>query len=100
MNHHPTHHTSHLLTLDQLQRIKEWHVAHRADHPLEYQLWDALLTFWIMGWVGWLPAFVFGVPWAYPLCLLAIWLPRLYVDWRVRAHRARRLRCDWLHCAR
>ena len=99
MNRHQTHHPSHPLTLAQLQRIKQWHVAHKAEHPLEYQLWDAVLTLWVMGWVGWVPAFAFGAPWAYPLCLLAIWSPRLYVGWRIRAHEARRLRCDWLDCA-
>lgn len=84
------------LTLDELQRIKQWHMAHRADHPLEYQLWDALLTLWAMGWAGWLAAFALEAPWAYPLCALAICSPRLYVGWRARAHAARRLRCDWL----
>src|SRR5579872_3440750 len=99
MNPRLTHRSSHHLTLARLQRIKQWHVAHKADHPLEYQLWDAMLTLWIMGWVGWLPAFAFGAPWAYPLCVLGILAPRLYVGWRVRAHKAKRLRCDWLDCA-
>ncbi len=43
------------MTLNELQRIKQWHVHHRQDHPLEYHLWDAMLTLWLMGWVGWLP---------------------------------------------
>ena len=47
------------MTLDELQRIKQWHVDHRSDHPVEYHLWDAMLTLWLMGWVGWLPAFAF-----------------------------------------
>lgn len=84
------------LTLNELQRIKQWHVAHKADHPLEYQLWDVMLTLWVMGWVGCLPAFALDAAWAYPLCALAIYSPRLYVAWRVRAHETRRLRCDWL----
>ena len=100
MNQHLPHHPSHHLSLIQLQRIKQWHVVHKADHPLEYQVWDAMLTLWVMGWIGWLPAFSFDVPWAYPLCVLAILAPRLYVDWRTRAHEARRLRCDWLNCTR
>ena len=29
------------MTLEELQRIKQWHVDHKADHPLEYHLWDA-----------------------------------------------------------
>ena len=84
------------MTLDELHRIKQWHVAHRGDHPLEYHLWDAMLTLWMMGWVGWLPAFAFDALWATPLCLLAMSAPTLYVSWRSRAHRAQRLRCDWL----
>ncbi len=69
---------NHPLTLAEMQRIRQWHVAHRDDHPLEYQLWDLLLTLWIMGWLGWLPVYV------------------LDVAWRRRAHHRRRLRCDWL----
>jgi hypothetical protein len=88
------------LTLSQLQRIKKWHVAHKADHPLEYQLLDMVLMLWVMGWVGWLPALAFEAPWALPLCGLGVALPQLYVGWRIRAHRAQRLRCDWLNlCA-
>ena len=89
----------HRLTLKDLQRIKKWHVAHRTDHPLEYQVWDAMLTLWVMGWVGWLPAYAFDVPLAYPLCAAGVWLPQLYVAWRAREHRAGRLRCDWLGSA-
>ena len=56
------------MTLNELQRIKKWHVAHRADHPVEYHLWDAILTLWVMGWVGFLPAYAFGQFWT---CLCA-----------------------------
>ncbi|RYF43653.1 MAG: hypothetical protein EOO25_02470 [Comamonadaceae bacterium] len=84
------------MTLNELQRIKQWHVNHRHDHPLEYHLWDAMLTLWIMGWVGWLPALAFDQLWSAPLCLLAMAAPGLYVSWRVKAHQARRLRCDWI----
>ena len=84
------------MTLAELQRIKQWHVAHRTGHPVEYHLWDAMLTLCLMGWVGWLPAFAFDQLWSTPLCLAAMCAPSLYVAWRVKAHRARRLRCDWL----
>jgi len=84
------------MTLTELQRIRQWHLAHRADHPVEYQLWDAVLTLWVIGWVGWLPVFAFEASWAYPLCVVTMLLPRLYVGWRARAHHSRRLRCDWL----
>jgi hypothetical protein len=84
------------MKLNELQRIKQWHVAHRGDHPVEYHLWDAMLTLWVMGWVGWLPAFAFDALWAAPLCLFAMFAPTLYVTWRMKAHEARRLRCDWI----
>lgn len=78
-----------------LQRIKHWHVCHRHDHPVEYQLWDLMLMVWLMGWVGWLPTFVFDALWAAPLCGFAMATPTLYVTWRLRAHKLRKLRCDW-----
>ena len=84
------------MSLNELHRIKQWHVAHRADHPLEYQLWDVVLTMWLMGWVGLLPAWAFEVPMALPLCFAATFTPRLYVGWRRKAHRACKLRCEWL----
>jgi hypothetical protein len=84
------------MKLAELQRIKQWHVAHRAEHPLEYHLWDAMLTLWVMGWVGWLPAYAFEQFWSMPLCVLAMAAPSMYVAWRSRAHRAHKLRCDWL----
>ena len=70
------------MTLNELQRIKQWHVAHKADHPLEYHLWDLVLTVWMLGWVGWFPIIAFwravdcaAVPDGYlraqPLCHLA-----------------------------
>jgi hypothetical protein len=84
------------MTLNELQRIKKWHVAHRQQHPVEYHLWDAMLTLWVMGWVGWLPAYAFEQFWTMPLCVLATAAPSMYVAWRNRAHRAQRVRCDWL----
>jgi hypothetical protein len=84
------------MTLDELQRIKQWHVAHRVQHPVEYHLWDAMLTLWVMGWVGWLPAFAFEQFWTMPLCAVGTAAPSLYVAWRVRKHREHKLRCDWL----
>jgi uncharacterized membrane protein len=100
MAHPSTRAASHRLTLAALEHIKQWQVAHKYSQPLEYQLWDAVLTLWLMGWVGWLPAIALEVPLACPLCLLGMGAPRLYVGWRVRAHEAGRLRCDWLHLVR
>lgn len=83
------------MNLAVLQRIKQWHVCHRHDHPVEYHLFDAMLTLWLMGWVGWLPTFMFDAAWAIPLCVVAMASPSIYVTWRIKAHKARRLRCDW-----
>ena len=49
----------------------------RQEHPLEFQLWDAVMTCWFMGWVGWLPTFALDAWWA-------------------RAHTLNKLRCDWI----
>ena len=84
------------ISLAELQRIKKWHVAHRAEHPVEYQLWEAVLTLWVMGWVGWLPAFAFDAWWALPLCAVAMAAPGLYIGWRAKAHALQRVRCEWL----
>ena len=84
------------LSLRQLQRVRQRLLLQRADHPIEYGAWDAVLTLWIMGWTGWLPAFALDALWAFPLCLLAILAPRLYLQARARAHDAGWLRCDWL----
>ena len=40
------------MTLIQLMYLKRWHVEHRGDHPVEYHVWDMMLTAWVMGWVG------------------------------------------------
>ncbi len=85
------------ISLSKLQRVKKWHVLHKADHPLEYQLLDAVLTIWIMGWVGLLPVFVLDAEWCLPFSLLAMTLPNLYIGWRIAAHNAQRLRCDWVN---
>ncbi|WP_041675624.1 hypothetical protein [Ramlibacter tataouinensis] len=84
------------MTLAELHRIKQWQLAHRRDHPLEYHCWDGVLTLWLMGWIGWLPALALDQLWALPLCLLGAASPNLYVAWRASAHQRRRLRCDWL----
>ena len=85
-----------LITLAQLQRLKHWREARQASHPLERRMWEAVLTLWMMGWVGWLPAFEAEAYWAFPLCLLGMLSPQLYVGWRRKAHASQRLRCDWL----
>jgi hypothetical protein len=84
------------VTLSELHRIKQWQIAHREQRPVEYHLWDAVLTVWVLGCVSWLPALALEMVWLLPLCALAVASPGLYVRWRRRAHLAHRLRCDWL----
>lgn len=84
------------LSLNELQRIKQWHVDHRHDHPIEYHLWDTVLILWVMGCIGWLPTTLFHVWWALPLCVVAFFIPTTYVGWRAQAHARQKLRCEWL----
>jgi hypothetical protein len=69
------HHLTHPLTLPQLKKLKEWHIAQHGTHPVEYEVWNAVLTVWLMGWIGCLPALAFDA---------------------ARAQERGRLRCDWL----
>ncbi len=82
--------------ISELHRIRKWHVEHAQEHPLEFQLWDAVITCWFMGWVGWLPTFALDAWWAGPLCLLGMLAPSMYIAWRARAHARNTLRCDWI----
>ncbi|HEY0200310.1 MAG TPA: hypothetical protein VGC24_01310 [Burkholderiaceae bacterium] len=83
------------LSLSELQRIRYWHARHKKVQPLENQVFDAVLTLWLMGWVGWLAVAVLG-PMLVPLCLLGMAAPALYVQWRLHAQQHGALRCDWL----
>ena len=96
MAHPSRHHLTHPLTLLQLKKLKDWHIVQRGTHPVECEVWNAVLTVWLMGWIGCLPALTFDASWALPLCLLGVLAPQLYVHARERAHAAGRLRCDWL----
>lgn len=87
------------MTLDDLHRIKKWHVAHRHTNPVEYQIWDTMLMLWVVGWVGWVPVYACNFIWGLPLCVLGMAAPSLYVSLRLKAHRAKRLRCDWSYAA-
>jgi hypothetical protein len=84
------------MTLNQLRDLKRWHVSHRRDHPLEYQVFDVVLTLWLLGWVGAVPALLLQQAALLPLCLLGSLAPEVYRWLRVRLHRSARLRCDWL----
>lgn len=84
------------IPLSQLHHISRWHLEHALDHPVEHQMWDAVLASWLMGWLGWLPTWILDAWWASVPCLLGMLAPRLYVGWRARAKALNRLRCDWL----
>lgn len=84
------------MTLETLQHIRRWHVGHRATHPVDYHLWDLMLMLWMAGCIGWLPVFACGALWMAPLCVLGMSAPDLYTSWRLREHRLRRVRCDWV----
>jgi hypothetical protein len=80
----------------ELTRIKRWLNVHRGDHPVEYHFWDAVMTVWFLGLIGWLPAFLLEIWWAVPACVIMAWSPAWYLGMRARAHATARLRCDWL----
>jgi len=84
------------MTLNQLSFLKRWHVEHRAGHPVEYHVWDMMLTAWVMGWVGLPAALILWVPQGLVACLVLFAAPALYVRLRERLHRQHRVRCDWL----
>jgi len=79
-----------------MQRVKEWHAAKLGANPVEKGVWEGVLTLWMMAWMGWLPATAFEAYWAYPVCILGMFAPEIYVKWRASAHEKRRFRCDWL----
>ncbi len=84
------------MTLEQMASLKRWHNTHRRSGWIECQLWDLMLTCWVLGWVGLPEAALFGpsgTPW---ICLGLIAAPTAYVAWRAWLHRRGVLRCDWL----
>lgn len=40
------------VTIDNLHRLRLWHVQQRREKPREFQLFNTVLTVWMMGWVG------------------------------------------------
>jgi hypothetical protein len=88
-----------LAQLRELARIKAWLRTHRHEQPVEYQTMDAVLTLWVLGWVGALPALVLGAWWLLPLCAMCARTPHAYVRARLRWHALGRLRCDWASLA-
>ena len=87
------------MTLQQLATIKQWHLSHPLGHPVEQQVWDAMLASWVFGWTGLPAAWLLNSMVAAVLCLLMLHLPGGYVRMRRRLHQRGRLRCDWLSSA-
>ena len=88
--------SSFAMTLDQLHDLKLWHQRHLRERPVEKQVWDTVLTLWMMGWVGAPVAFLIHFGWALVLAFPLVFLPGAYVGLRRRLHRAHVLRCDWI----
>lgn len=84
------------MTLDQLHAVKQWHVSHRPLRPVEYHVWDAVLTLWVVGWMGLPASLILRLPLAIGACVLLFFVPGGYVALRRWLHRSARLRCDWL----
>ena len=84
------------MTLRQMSSLKRWQVAHRAHSPLEYHTWDAMLTLWLIGWMGVAPALLLHWTWALGACAALYFAPPAYVRLRAHLHALGRVRCDWL----
>ncbi|HET9644553.1 MAG TPA: hypothetical protein VFP68_14645 [Burkholderiaceae bacterium] len=84
------------MTLQQLSVVKQWHVAHRRERPVELHMWDAMLTLWLLGWFGIPAAVLLDQLYTVVLCGVLLYAPTLYVQLRRRLHAGGRLRCDWL----
>jgi hypothetical protein len=83
------------MRLQEFHALKVWHGQH-GRHPVEKIVWDAVLTVWLIGWVGSPTAFMLHLGWAEAGCLSVLFLPGLYVTLRRALHRAHLLRCDWI----
>jgi hypothetical protein len=87
------------MTLQQFHSVKSWHSDHQ-DHPTERNVWDVVLTLWMVGWIGGAASVLLLQPWAWVGCFALLFLPRAYVALRRRLHRLGRLRCDWITAIR
>jgi hypothetical protein len=84
------------MTFAQLIAMKAWLVAHRHQQPVEYHACDAVLTLWLMGWMGAPAMVVLDEPWGVFVCVALFFAPGRYLRLRRSLHRRGRLRCDWL----
>ena len=83
------------MKLAQFENLKTWHQRHWREQPVEKHVWDMVLTFWLVGWVGFPSAFLLHAGWAEAACFALFFLPGAYVRLRQGLHRAGILRCDW-----
>jgi hypothetical protein len=88
------------MTLDQFQDLKRWHNLHAGDRPLEGHAWNAVLTLWLVGWVGSPAAWLLGNDWLAAGGIALLLLPGAYVALRQQLHRHHMLRCDWIDAVR
>ncbi|HEY4067527.1 MAG TPA: hypothetical protein VGM74_11565 [Burkholderiaceae bacterium] len=87
------------MRLRQFHALKVWHGQH-GRKPVERNVWDAVLTVWLLGWVGAPTAFLLQLGWAEIACASVLFLPGLYVALRRSLHRRHWLRCDWISALR
>ena len=85
------------MTLLQLSAIHHWLRDRKDQRPLEFHTWDAVLTLWLMGWLGVPAELLLDDLWGVVACAAGLMVPRAYVALRQRLHRRGTLRCDWLH---
>ncbi|MEP7298891.1 MAG: hypothetical protein ABI702_22115 [Burkholderiales bacterium] len=83
------------MRLNDFHALKTWHRQH-GRHPVEKNVWDAVLTIWLTGWVGAPTAFMLHSGWAEAACLSVLFLPGIYVTLRRWLHHHRWLRCEWI----
>ncbi len=84
------------MRLAQLQALKDWHQRHWRRQPVEKHIWDFVLTLWLVGCGGFPAGWLIHSSWAEASCIPLFFLPSLYVAMRMRLHRARLVRCDWI----
>lgn len=87
------------MTLQQLSAVRRWHISHHRQGSLECQAWDIVLTCWVLGWIGELPATVLAPVPGTLLCVGLFLAPSVYVHLRRQLHQRGHLRCDWLASA-
>jgi hypothetical protein len=88
------------MTLQQYHSLKVWHRRHWRNHPVEKNLWETILTLWVIGGVGLPTALLLDEPWAAVTCLVLLFVPGRYVALRTRLHYSGRIRCDWITALR